>query len=618
MSGIAGLLRLDAQSIHEDDLAPLASAIRHRGRDGGATWLGGSIGLAHAALRTTPEAMTETQPLTSGSLTIVADIRLDNRDELLPALGLRDAAIGDAELALRAYAAWGTSCADRLEGDFAFAIWDGSARSLFAARDAFGVKPFVYAMLPGKLFVFASEAQAVLACAEIPRGIDDQRVADCLALRFRDPGRTFYRSVSRLPGGCTLSVAGSRTTIDRFWSIERVEPRRDRGRGRDERFAEEYRHHFARAVHARMRGPRPSAVGAMMSGGLDSTAVACVARDARRGARLEPLPVFSCRFSDCPEADEREYQDVVFAAGGLQPTTIDSAAGGVSPWDDFEALLANGPLIAPSHYLIGVMARRASEAGVQILLDGLGGDFVVSTGQARYLELMLHGRLPALIHELRAASRHTGSSTARLFAGYVIGPVLPWWARAGWRRLRGRPIEPAAPPFVRPRILNLVDRDRPPTAYSTRHEHLIALTSPLVADGVEVADRMMSRHGSEARYPFFDRRLAEFCVSLPGDQKLADGYSRIVARRAMAGIVPEAVRWRTSKGRPGLHFISAIRRERGRLDDLFVRDPSALEPYVDVESLRRQYEAFLAGRATLQAAIQLWTAAALGYWLRRL
>jgi asparagine synthase (glutamine-hydrolysing) len=139
-----------------------------------------------------------------------------------------------------------------------------------------------------------------------------------------------------------------------------------------------------------------------------------------------------------------------------------------------------------------------------------------------------------------------------------------------------------------------------------------------MADGLELFDRVMARNGSEGRYPFFDRRLAEYCVSLPGDQKLAGGYSRIVARRAMAGLVPDVVRWRTGKGAPGLHVVTALRRERDALDDLFVRDPSVLEPYVDVDALRRHYRAFLGhGGGAFHTAVQLWSAAALALWLRR-
>jgi len=139
----------------------------------------------------------------------------------------------------------------------------------------------------------------------------------------------------------------------------------------------------------------------------------------------------------------------------------------------------------------------------------------------------------------------------------------------------------------------------------------------MLADGLELLDRSMAMHRVEGRYPFFDRRLAEYCLSLPADQKLAGGYSRIVARRAMAGVVPDAVRWRAGKGLPGLHIIVALRRSRAILDDLFVRDPEVLAPYVNIDELRRMYAELLSEkRVEFRNVIQLWSAAVLARWLR--
>ena len=152
---------------------------------------------------------------------------------------------------------------------------------------------------------------------------------------------------------------------------------------------------------------------------------------------------------------------------------------------------------------------------------------------------------------------------------------------------------------------------------SAREEHLAQFGAPLLAEGLELFDRVMARFGVEGRYPFFDRRLAEYCIALPADQKLADGYSRIVARRAMEGIIPPEIQWRAGKGKPGLHIIPALRASRAVLDDLFLRDPSVLAPYVDVDVLRRMYADLLERpRADLRVAIRLWSAATLGQWLR--
>ncbi len=613
MSGFAGLIRLDGRPVDRAEAGPLQNAVAHRGSDASGLWSDESALLVHAALHTTPESRTETQPYVDGGATIVADIRLDNRAELIQLLGLRGEPIGDAALALAAWRRWGADCARRLEGDFSFAVWDG--RTLFCARDPFGVKPFVYCHVPNKLFAFASEARALLAIDDVPRELDEKRIADFLSIQFDDVERTFHRSILRLPGGCTLTMdvgrasarlpregrAEARPTSTRYWSPDAVRPIR---LSSDAEYAEGFREHFRRAVSARMRVTHASELGAFLSGGLDSSAIACMAREQMGGI---PLPVFSWIFSDVPEADERRFQELVAESGGMTRHVLDSATAGYTPFTDLELLLPDGPPYAPNHYLNDGAGRLARTLGIKTMLDGLGGDSSISRGGARPLELFVRGRFLTLARELRAIARHSEvqTSAARLFLPLVVAPILPPSLLRLTRAMRGRPSADSAAASYRPH-------------FSVRSEHLAHLQSPMLAEGLELFDRVMAAAGVEGRYPFFDRQLVEYCLALPSDQKLAEGFSRVVARRALAGIVPDEVRWRAGKGKPGLHIIPSLRANRERLDDLLVRDPSALAPYVDVDALRAMYDDFIEGRANdLTTAVRVWSAAALGCWLRK-
>ena len=550
MSGIAGIVRLDGAP---SDPKRLAEAMAHRA--------------PIAVLRDSED--------------VVADARIENGLTILDA-----------------WRQWGEDCASHLEGDFAFAIMDARTRTLFCARDPFGVKPFVYAFLPGKLFAFASEARALLAVDEIPRDVDEQRIAEYLDLRFDDAERTFHRALRRLPGGCTLTLRDGKIAIRRYWSPRNVKPLRLRGG--DAAYAEGYREHFLRAVRERMQVAHPSELGAMLSGGLDSSAIACVARDELRAAGAPPLPVISWIFSDVMEADEREFQEPVLAAGGMRPLTLDSAHAGASPWTDLELLLPDGPPYAPNFYLNTEAAKLARSQGIRVLLDGLGGDVTVSRGGTRFVELFTRGRAITLARELRALAtrRGTTESLPRLFFANVAAPLAPRALLRLLSRLRRRQ-------YAEPRRF-----------FSVRDEHLFQLESPFLAEGLELFDRVLAPFGIEGRYPFFDRRLAEYCLSLPADQKLADGYSRMVARRAMEGILPEAVRWRAGKGAPGLHIIAALRANSPEWADFFGRDAAAVEKWVDVDALRKTHGALTSGRPVdLKAAVRLWSAAALGRWL---
>jgi asparagine synthase (glutamine-hydrolysing) len=617
MSGLAGIVRLDGAGVAGEALERLAEAVAHRGPDARGVWSSGPVAFAHAMLHTTPESRGEPQPLVQEPLAIVADVRLDNRAELLSLLDLRDA--GDAALILAAYRRWGADCVARLEGDFAFAIRDERDRTLFCARDPFGVKPFVYALVPGRVFAFGSEVRAVLAIDDVPRDVDEKRIADFLALYFDDTERTFHRAIRRLPGGHMLTLRDGAVTTRRYWNPRDVRPLPRRS---DAQYADGFREHFMRAVRDRMRASDPSEIGAMMSGGLDSTSIACVARDELRDRNAAPLPVFSWIFSDSMDADEREFQQAVLARGGFRAITLDSAIVDASPWTDAGALLPDGPPYAPNYYLNGGAAKAARPIGVKTILDGLGGDSTISRGSARFVELFLHGRAFTLARELRALAtrRGTREPLPRLFVSHVAAPLAPPWLLRLNLRLRRRP--PSGDPGLslltpRARALSGAAHHRRRVALSAREEHLAQFDAPLLAEGLELFDRVMAAFGVEGRYPFFDRRLAEYCISLPADQKLADGYSRIVARRAMDGIIPPEIQWRAGKGKPGLHIIPALRASRPLLDELFLRDPSMLAPYVDVDVLRRMYGDFMEGpRIDVALAIRLWSAAVLGQWLR--
>jgi asparagine synthase (glutamine-hydrolysing) len=618
VSGFAGVIRLDDRNVDAETVACLAAAVAHRGPDAQGAWADERAAFVHAMLRTTPESANETQPLLDRELVIVADVRLDNRDDLVRALSIEPAAT-DAAFIAAAYRKWGSDCPRHLEGDFSFAIWNREERVLFCARDPFGVKPFVYAFLPGKLFAFGSEVRAVLANPEVPRDLDESRIADFLVLYFDDNERTFYQALKRLPGASTLLVRDGVITTTTFWFARDV--RGLKLAGGDAAYAEGFLEHFARAIRVRMRVPRTSDLAALMSGGLDSSSISCFVRDEFRAMGAGPLPVFSWIFSDVMSADEREYQKAVLTEGGMRSFTLDSAVVDSSPWTDLEVLLPDGPVFAANYYLNTRVAEFARNNSIRVLLDGLGGDSTISRGAGRFVELFWRGRMGTLVRELGALRDRRGSHEPLplLFAQHVLARILPIPMLRAARRLRPPRTTTPALAILHPRLARVTHAKERRRAYRTeRQEHVLQFESPMMGEGLELFDRMMAGFGVESRYPFFDRRLAEYCISLPADQKLSDGYSRIVARRAMAGILPEAVRWRAGKGKQGLHAVRALRDTRATFDDLFFNDASALEPYVDMDVLRRTYSIFMDDqKEDLKVAMQLWLAGVLGRWLRR-
>src|SRR2546427_256925 len=312
VTGIAGLWRRDGRPGEPAELDGMLARVAHRGPDGTGAWREGPVALGHGMLHTTPESLREQQPLvgTRGDLVLVADARIDNRGELCSLLPAPSDAT-DAELILAAYERWGEHCPEHLLGDFAFAMWDGRTQRLFCARDHFGVKPLYYHHRPSRLFAFASEIKGLLALPDVPRRLNETRVADYLVPLLEDKVITFYEEIVRLPPAHRMVVSRDGVLIEQYWALD---PEREIRMKSDAEYAEAFREIFTEAVRCRLRSAFP--VGSMLSGGLDSSSIACVARELLAEDGGGKLHTFSAIFPDVPECDEREYIDAVVAGGG--------------------------------------------------------------------------------------------------------------------------------------------------------------------------------------------------------------------------------------------------------------------------------------------------------------
>ncbi|MCC6190075.1 MAG: asparagine synthetase B [Anaerolineales bacterium] len=603
MSGIGGVVYFDGHPAEPADLAGFSARLSQRGPDGGGLWLAGPVALAQHALWTTPESLAERGPFTSpdGALVIAADARLDNRAELCRALDLRDAGQPDSALILAAYARWGEAAPERLLGDFAFAVWDAREQRLFCARDAMGVRPFFYYQ-SARCLAWASDLKALLALPGVPCRVNELRLADFLT-GGHDLASTFYADIMRLPPAHTLSVSAhgeQPARLRRYWDLAAP---RDTRLPSDAAYAEAFRELLTASVRARVRSAFP--VGSMLSGGLDSTSVVCLARgllDSRTtGGRLH---TFSLLFDAVPASDERGYMAPTVAAGGLEHHTI--LADEVTPLSDLETLLdiAGEPYHHMGLPLQWLADAAAQQAGVRVLLDGNYGDAVVTHGNMRLAELAHHGQWRALAREV--AGLTTGWRRRTRGAFYLawlaaFKPLLPKFGRQAWRGLR-RWRDPQRPAWAFQSIIapafaqRMTGQDalqaslhrREQRYRTTRAENQFSVGKMQVQP--ELYNRLAARCGLELRHPFLDRRLVEFCLGLPSEQRLRDGWARIVQRNAMAGILPEAVRWRRSKSSPIYSMGRALfTRDLPRLGEI-VHAAGGLERWVDPAALQRDYD----------------------------
>ncbi len=638
--------------------------LRHCGPDAWGVWCELQVGLGHRMLHTTPESIGEKLPLSdaAASLAITADARIDNRLELIEALGLdrtRQAQLADSEILLAAYQRWGEGCVERLLGDFAFAIWDARQQRLFCARDHFGAKPFFY-YRSGRVFAFATEAKGLFGLPDVPRRLNETRVADYLALLFLDKEITFFEGVCRLPPAHTLTVGPAGVQLRRYWAPDSS---RDVRRSSDSEYAEEFRAIFTEAVRCRLRSAFP--VGAMLSGGLDSSAVACVARDLMLGSDSGPLHTYSALFDGGPESDERSYIEAVARTEGLVPHYYPGEQ--ISPFEDFDAVLGRlgEAYHRPNITLQRSIYRAAEGHGVRVVLDGLGGDCVLSHGIDSLSELLQNRRWPEFGEEVDGLARHFGLDRVKLARQYLTPHLseikdrgqwarlvrayllIPWHAPYSFRRFYmdygvlplARRIRRLLPgpfwrhdtmPLAEPSILDghfaarvsFEDRRRRLRGLhvkgmeTERQAHYRSLTSGRTALTLEEFGRVAAPFRVEARYPHYDRRLAEFCLGLPPEQKLRQGWSRAILRNAMHQILPEEVRWRGGKADLWAPFERGLRKYgQDYLAEAILRTPQGVEQYLDLPVLREWYHQYLSGDSSKVAS--LWATTTLVWWLQK-
>lgn len=646
MSAIFGINYLDEQPVSCAGLEQMAQVLAHRGPDGSGIWCDGPVGLGHRMLRTTPESVNENLPLRDENCgaVITADARLDNRAELISALAREhrvSAESSDSDLILAAYRCWGERCVERLLGDFAFAIWDARQQMLFCARDHFGVRPFYYHLSQGRSFVFATEMKALFALPEVPCELNEVRLADHLSEVFKDSESTFYRDILRLPPAHIMTVKRDQVRIRPYWTLDQSP---DLRLGSNDEYAEGFREVFTEAVRCRLRSSSP--IGSMLSGGLDSSSITCVARRllAEEGLRLR---TFSTVFDKVARCDEREYINAVLALEGIDPHFIGGDQNG--PFRDLERIYwhEDQAFYAPNFAMVWTIYRTVREQGVRVLMDGHDGDNVVSHGYKYLDELAIAGRWLTLTREIKALAQRSGTSMGGLLRDYALYyGVKPLFAKyrplrmtkRAWKAVAGQTAsnveengassdnwrELLNPEFARRN--NVAERHKAwretlsNSARSEKEAHFRALTQPMHAFAFEVHDSAAAAFSIEKRYPFWDRRVVEFCLSLPAEQKLCQGWTRVVMRRAMEDILPKKVQWRAGKMdfSPSLSYgLKAF--EQDLLDKIIIDDPGVIEKYVNVKALRQAYRRFLSGESEDDSRdlFNIWKCASLALWLKQ-
>lgn len=533
-----------------------------------------------------------------GPWVAAVEARLAHPDTLCATLDVErspDRRATDAVCLVAAFERWGADAVRHLEGAFAALLWHRETGTGWAVRDRLGLRTLFRTTYDE--LVIGSSLAAV--CEVFSPGMNESRVAAFLAGRWATPRDTFGHGIERVPAATLLSFsAEGRTHEQTYWSLDAGAPFGGRDADAEEGFLDQ----FDRSVAASLGGE----LGAFLSGGLDSSSIVVTAR------QLEPerpLPAFSILY-DRPEANETRHLEAVADAAGVDVHRVDGERLSLLDGLDADLAAVGEPFAMPNLFLTRTLYAEAQAAGLEAVLDGFAGDNVVGHGERRLVELARSLRWLTLAREVQAiahTTRQPRRAGLQVLRDYVLAPLI-------------EPIRSPSPAvtFAHPDLLP--PPPLPETGGWTDHAaHVADLSSPLLQHAFEVAYAVGTAHGIEPRFPFASVPLVEFCLSLPSHQRMRDGLTRSILRRAMQGRLPESVRLRPGKARLATNFAEALFvRDAECLRQLVAEDAPLVSDVLDVAALTQAVERALAQpEARARLALPIWRAVMVARWRAR-
>ncbi|MCE5244744.1 MAG: asparagine synthase (glutamine-hydrolyzing) [Syntrophobacteraceae bacterium] len=591
MCGICGVLHFDPGTpVDPIVLARITRSMTHRGPDEEGFYLGGSVGLGHRRLAIL-DLLSGRQPIHNEDETvwIVFNGEIYNAPELrrdLEGNGHRFYTQSDTEVIVHAYEQYGPDCLGRLNGIFALAVWEKERRRLFLARDRAGVKPLYYADLPGGV-AFGSELKAILAHPAVERRLDPVSLNQYLSYEYVPSPRTIFQGVSKLSPGHCLTIEKGRCRLERYWDLRLEKSERLPVRSTAD-YVDGFRNTLDRAVRLELLSDVP--VGVMLSGGLDSSAVAAAMVRSYSGR----VRSFSITFDD-PSFDESQYARMVSRHLGTEHHEL--------PFDSRTALgiLENlGESMdepnADSSWIPTMLLSRFASGHVKVALSGDGGDELFGgypTLPAHLLAKYYQSLVPApirrrvipwLVDRLPVSMDYLSLDfkLRRFLTGQSEAPEVRhhiWMGSFTEERRRALLRDPA----------NVVGVEEVATAHAEASgaSHLVNrilyCDLKLFLEGCVLpkVDRTSMACSLEVRPPLLNHLFLEYAGNLPHHLKLRGLTGKYLMRRALEGFLPSAILKRGKKGfnmpmgkwllgplRPlAEEFLSERRLERGGLFD---------------------------------------------------
>lgn len=613
MSGIAASIDWTGARSPRDRVRAMLAAMPHRAPDGSRSEGGQFAAFGFANCATTARQRASEQPFhdPARGLWIVGDVRIDNRRDIASALKIECPA-SDVELLAQAFARWNGAVAERLIGDFAFAIWNERSRSLYTARDAFGVRPLFYVARAGGIEI-ASEVDALLAAESTSHAIDLLHLAEFAGGSIGDAGRTMYASIRRLPMGHAL-FAREGCVFTRRWHVYPKESAlRDA-----QTDVEAFRAAFLQSVGDRLDADRT--VYSQLSGGLDSSSIACAAGVIRqREPETTPTIVLASATYPglrCDESVEIDavlkrvpFANVRWRFDDPRLAALDPIARS-TPWRDVQP--------GASAHSIEIARRNGS----RVVLTGQGGDELLHEHGA-YTDLARAGRIVTLYRETIGSDLYL-SNPGRHYFEQAVRMAIPAPLRALRRALRPRATLMKPPRWFGRRLAEQWMSRRTAQPVRDAPSHLAGLTwswlnSPTGSVYRDIDELMAAQRGVELRHPFLDRRLAGVVLSIPWERRLVRGRMKALLRDAMADELPPIIAQRRQVTTFEQAVVAAVRAQMDLLEKTMNSKWTGSE-IVDRTVARELFAKVHRDgtSASYEDCYDLWSAASIELWIRTL
>ena len=559
MCGISGIVNCRGGRPDPEQLRGMIARLSHRGPDGTGIYCTGPVGLAHSRLSIIDlEGGSQPMSASDGELWITFNGEIFNYVELRDALiqkGHKFVSRSDTEVILHLYQEEGENCVHRLNGQWAFAIWDARRDRLFLSRDRLGVRPLFYTQTADE-FLFASEIKALLACPEVECEIDLHALNQIFTFWVTVPPRTAFKNVWQLPPGHSLVLEDGHFRVWQYWSLEYA-PENDGADDNEKKLTEQLLDLLLDATRIRLRSDVP--VGAYLSGGLDSTFITALTRK----FVTNDLQTFSVSFDDA-EFDESAYQKQASTLLHTEHNDVHCSYEDIAQVFPEVIWYTEQPILRTAPAPFFLLSKLVRDSGLKVVLTGEGADetmggydlfkeakirrFWGRNPDSRFRPLLLKRLYPYMEGIQRQPSAYL-KNFFRVTSEDLRSPFfshLPRWELTAKLKMFFSDEVRALTQSYSP--LSELQRYLPPSFASwapfPKAEYLEAkylLPGYILSSQ---GDRMGMAHSVEARYPFLDHRVVEFSAKITPRLKMKALNEKYLLKRAGSGLIPESIQKR--------------------------------------------------------------------------